>query len=136
MEMPKLNSQSPNSHDNTEKDLIIVPPAVLDSKLRDFELHSNAKSSVKSDIALAVTLLLAFLTIDLQGNFPFVDAATLRGAFLVGFLVSTGKAGYDIVQVLRDKKGNRKELIEELLVQTITQNNANKETKQNKRNNR
>ena len=127
--MPKLNSQSPNTHDNTEKDLIIVPPAVLDNKLRDFELRSNAKSNIKSDVVLTVTLLLAFLTIDLEGNFLFMDAATLRGAFFVGFLVSTGKVMYDVIRIFRDKKGNRAELIRELIKQSGNKNNANKKTK-------
>ncbi len=85
MEIKKINSQLPIVYDNTESDLILVPPSVLDNKLRDFEGHNKINSSISSDITLAVALLLPVLTATFT-DYSFIRGATIRGAFLTGFI--------------------------------------------------
>lgn len=119
MNMPKLNSQYPNTYDNTEKDLILVSPSVLDNKLRDFENYGIIKTSIKGDVALALALFIAVFTVvefvDLLP--PIITASTLRGAFVVAFLVMIVKIAVDIRRIRTSPWGSRTrgEIIDALL---------------------
>lgn len=119
MDMPKLNSQYPNTHDNTEKDLILVSPAVLDNKLRDFENHGMIKANIKGDIVLAVTLFIAVFTVVEFVNPlpPIVTGATLRGAFVAALLFVIGKILMDLQRMKTSPQGfrTRAEIIHALL---------------------
>ena len=135
--MPNLHSQNPDPHDNTEKDIIWVTPMVLDNKLRDFEQRVGAKDALVGEVALAVTLIVAFITINPEATFLRVDAPTLRGAFGIAFLLTLGKIGYDLFQLWRGKRDGREELIRGLLKPADTpKNHANQKAKSNNRGNR
>gem|GEM_PF-2511068 len=117
--MPKLNSQYPNAHDNTEKDLIYVTPAVLENKLRDFENHGMAEADIKGDIVLAVTLFIAVFTV---AEFtdplpPIITGATLRGAFVAALLFMIMKILFAFHKIKISPQGarTRKEIIDVLL---------------------
>lgn len=112
MEIPKLKSHSPRFHDNTEPDVIIVPPSVLDNKLRDLEGRNKARSSISSDIALAVTLIIAIFTTTFR-DFPFINGATIRGTFIAGLIVILIKIGWDIYKIYIDG-GDRADLVNSL----------------------
>ncbi|NQU77719.1 hypothetical protein HQ544_03405 [Candidatus Falkowbacteria bacterium] len=116
--MKTLELKSPKSHfpeiyDNTEKDLILVSPDVLDNKLRDFERNSQARGSIISDITLAVSLLIAVLTTIFK-DFSFISGSTIKGAFVTGFLVVLVKVGYSVYKIFWDKKQTRTDIISSL----------------------
>ncbi len=113
MEIPKLKSHSPKFHDNTEEDLIVVPPSVLDNKLRDFEEYHKAHGGISGYIALAVTLIVAIFTTTFK-DFSFIRGATIRGAFVAGLVIVFVKIGHDIYKIFFKKRNNRIELVNSL----------------------
>ena len=123
MDMPKLNSQYPNVHDNTEKELIFVSPAVLDNKLRDFENYGMVKADIKGDIVLAVTLFIAVFTVAEFTNPlpPIITGATLRGAFVTALLFMIVKILFAFHKIKVSNRGarTRKEIIDVLLGESI-----------------
>ncbi|MFC1757013.1 hypothetical protein ACFLZC_02575 [Patescibacteria group bacterium] len=108
MKIQKPKSHVPKIHDNTEEDLILVPPSVLDNKLRDFESYHKAQSSIVSDIALAVTLVAAFFASTFR-DFAYISGATIKGAFLVGFLAIAVKIGFSIYKINKDENNHTRE---------------------------
>jgi len=108
MKIQKPKSHLPKIHDNTEEDLILVPPSVLDNKLRDFESYHRTQSSIVSDIALAVTLIAAFFASTFR-DFTYVSGATIKGAFLVGFLVIAIKIGFGVYKINKNENSYTRE---------------------------
>lgn len=103
MEMPKLKSQSPKTYDNTEEDLILAPPAVLDNKMRDFENYQQARGSIFSDIALAITLLVTILATDFKDILPpIITGAKIHGVFIAGFIGMLVKIGFSLFKIFRE----------------------------------
>lgn len=114
MEIPKLKSHSPKIYDNTEGDIILVSPSVLDNKLRDLEIRSWATGSIGSYVGLAVTLLAAIFASEFK-NFSYISGQTIRGVFIAGFVVVIIKIGYDIYKILWSKNSrDRKTILSEL----------------------
>ncbi len=114
MEIQKPKSHSPKIHDNTEEDLILIPPSVLDNKLRDFEYHHKAKDSISSDIALAVALIVAILSTSFR-DFSFIKGSTIKGAFIVGFIAIFIKIIFSLYKIFYNNKHNRTDVIKNLL---------------------
>ncbi len=113
MQIPKLKSHSPKFHDNTESDVIVVTPNVLDNKLRDFEEHNKIRSSISSDIALAATLVVAIFTTTFK-DFSFIKGSTIKGAFIIGLLVVLVKIGHSVYKIYFSDRNNRIDLINSL----------------------
>ena len=113
MKIPKLKSHSPVTHDNTEKDLIIVPPSVLDNKLRDFEEHQKMRNKLLGDVALAVALIIPVLTATFS-DYPYVAGATLRGVFLAGFIFVLVRIAYGGYKLYHADGHARVDLVESL----------------------
>ena len=115
MEILKPKSHSPKIHDNTEEDIIFVPPSVLENKLRDFEEYNRNWNTLGSDITLAITLIVAIIAMDFR-NFVGLDGPTIRGAFLIGFILMLLKIFYILYKILFRKDGKDREgLIKNLL---------------------
>jgi len=110
MEIKKLKSCKPTFHDNTESDLIIVPSGILDNKLRDFEIYHSAKSSLPSDITLAVTFIVAIFAANFI-NPPFLDGSTIRGFFGAGLFFVLIKIGFSLYQIFWANGHARAEII-------------------------
>jgi len=94
MKIPKLKSHTPKFHDNTESNIILVCPEVLDNKLRHLEIHEKVWGRLGTEIGLLAALLIAFFT----NAFPdhrFVSGGTVRGAFLFAAI-------YMIIRISRD----------------------------------
>jgi hypothetical protein len=118
MEIKKPKSHTPTIHDNTEKDLILVPPSVLDNKLRDLEEHQRVRGTIASDIALAITLLVAVLTSTFNDQ-AFIKGSTIRGAFITGFIVILIKIGYGIYKIYQTDKKARINIINDLKIPEV-----------------
>lgn len=125
MEIPKPKSQSPKIHDNTEEDLILVPPSVLDNKLRDFEEYHKAHSIISGDIALAIVLLVTVLTTTFKDVY-FLKGLTIRGVFLTGFIVMLIKIGHNLYKIFYADKHSRTDVVKFLLTQKKQNNNKEK----------
>lgn len=119
MEIQKPKSHAPEIHDNTEKDLIIVPPSVLENKLQNFKEHSTARGSISSDIALAITILAAILTSNFK-DFVNIPGKSIQGAFITGFIFMLVKIIYSLIKIR--KTGRKDDIVGSLL-------NENKEMK-------
>jgi|SRR3989344_4719222 len=115
MNIKKPKSHSPTFHDNTDKDIILVPPSVLENKLELLENYSRAFGTVGSDIGLAFVFLTAILTSDFK-DFGLIKGATIEGAFYVGSIVMLIKTCRDLYLIVRSKIKSRKELVRNLLV--------------------
>jgi len=126
MQIPKLKLHSPKLYDNTEADLIIVPPSVLDGKLRDFEQRNQVRASLPGWVAVAVTLLVAILGTTFK-DFSFISGPTIKGAFIVGLLVVLIKIGYDIYRIVKTNKQGRLEIIDALKQHNISDHNKQKD---------
>ncbi|GEM_PF-4631059 len=90
----ELKSQNPVIHDNTEKDIILVPASVLDCKLRDFESFTAARASIAQDVALVVAFLAPVVTSTFSSFFGFSGEA-LKGVFAALAIVMIVKTLYD-----------------------------------------
>ena len=110
MEIPKPKSQSPKIYDNTEDDLILVSPSVLENKLRDFEEYHRVRSTLISYVALAATLILAVIATDFK-DFAGLNGLTIRGAFLFGSVAVLIKISYGIYQIIKKDGRSREEII-------------------------
>lgn len=110
MEIPKPKSHSPKIHDNTEEDLILVPPGVLDNKLRDFEEYSHARSSIVGDVAIIVTLIAVILTSTFN-DIPYLKGTTIRGAFITALFFMLIKIARNIVKIWHADGKKRKDII-------------------------
>ncbi len=118
MEIKKLKSSAPTIHDNTESDLILVPPSILDSKLRDFEIYHSAKSTMPSDITLAITFIVAIFATSFI-DFPFLKGSTVRGAFIAGFIITFVKIVYSIYRIFWANGNARPQIIKSLIKSSL-----------------
>ena len=114
MEIKKPKSHVPIIHDNTEENLILVPPSVLDNKLRDFEIYHKERSSLPSDITLAITLLVAIFTASFV-DFPFISGSTIRGSFIAGLILILVKIGFSVFKMIQADGSARTDLIGSLV---------------------
>mgnify|MGYP001620090898 CR=1 FL=1 len=114
MEIPKFKSQNPKYHDNTEEDLIIIPPSVLDNRLRDFEENYKFRSTIGGDIALAVALILPVLTATFSNLFG-ITGATIKGVFIAGFVFMTIKISFSLYKIYHTDGHARSDLVKSLL---------------------
>lgn len=112
--MPRLKSQNPKSYDNTEQELILVSPSVLDNKLRDFEVHNRYWSSLPGDITLAITLIIAIFTASFI-DFPFIKGSTIRGTFIAGLVLTSVKIVFSLIQLAKYSGHARSDLIRSFL---------------------
>lgn len=111
--MPKLKSQNPKPYDHTEEDLIMVPPAVLDNKLRDFEEHFKFRSAIGGDIAFALALIIPVITATFNDHVG-VSGSTIRGVFIAGFIYALARVIRDVYRILQTDGHARKDLINSL----------------------
>lgn len=81
-------------HDNTEKDVILVPASVLDCKLRDFESLTTARASLAQDVALVVAFFAPVVSGNL-GSFLGLSGETIKGVFAALAVVMIIKTLYD-----------------------------------------
>lgn len=86
METKKLKSHNPTFHDNTDENLILVPPHMLENRLIPFEDYTKIRGSIISNIGLAFTFLTAIITSDFRDIFGF-RGSSIQGAFISGFIV-------------------------------------------------
>lgn len=114
MEIQKPKSHSPEIHDNTEKEIIFVPPSVLLAKLQDFEGYSKAIGSIWSDLGVAITLLAAIATTNFNdiGNF---SGQSIRGAFITGLLFMLIRIGNDAYKIFTAKTRSKTDVVQSLL---------------------
>lgn len=115
MEIQKPRSHSPKIHDNTEEDLILVPPSVLDNKLRDFEEYNRPHSSVSGDVALTITLIVAILTSTFN-DLPYLKGMTIRGAFITAFIFMLVKMGRNLYKIWHANGSKREDIIRVLKI--------------------
>lgn len=120
MKIPKLKSHLPKIYDNTEPDLILVSPSVLDNKLREFEKINQARDSITGDIALAITLLVAVLATTFK-DFSFISGPTIKGAFIAGLVVVIVKIGHSLYKIFWINKQSRVDVIDSLKQQNLCQ---------------
>lgn len=113
MQIKTPKSHSPTIHDNTEEDLIMVPPSVLENKLRDMEEYYKARGGIKSDIGLAVALLVAVLTASFI-DIPYISGATIRGAFITALIFIVMKVLYDLYRIFWYDKRDRCHILKSL----------------------
>lgn len=116
MEIEKPKSHSPVVHDNTEEDLILVPPSVLENKLESFEHYSRASGTIGSDIALAITFIVPLLTSADFKSFGPISGATIQGAFYIGAIVVLIKIVYGYLQIKNAPVKSRGGIVHDLLV--------------------
>lgn len=109
MEIKKPKSHSPKVHDNTDEHLFLVPPSVLENKLRDFEEYINARGGIGADAALALTLLISIIATDFR---PFLNFSgeSIRGAFITAFVFMLVKIARDAYLIKKNKK-SREDLL-------------------------
>lgn len=111
--MPKLKSQNPKPYDHTEEDLIMVPPAVLDNKLRDFEEHFRFRSAIGGDIAFALALIIPVITATFNDHVG-ISGSTIKGVFIAGFVYALTRVIRDAYKILQTDGHARKGLIDSL----------------------
>ena len=95
MRIKKLNSHEVVIHDNRERDLIIVSPAVLENKFEPLKRYLRAIGAIGSDIALAFIFLTPLLTSVKFQDFGPIRGATIEGAFYVGSIVMFIRVCFD-----------------------------------------
>jgi len=128
MKMPILKSQNPKPYDNTEESLIIVPPSILDNKLRDFEKSHQLRNTIGGDIVLAVTFILPVLTATFKDSnyYPFgITGATISGAFIAAFIFMLVKITYSGYKIYKTNNYTRSDLIGSLLSDSKSKKNNN-----------
>lgn len=109
-----LKSQHPVVHDNTEEDIILIPPSVLDCKLRDFESFTTARASIAQDVALAVAFLAPVVSSDFRFFFGF-SGETIKGIFAALAVVMIIKSLYDAtIMLMKWRSHNRAAVIRSL----------------------
>ncbi|MBI5913109.1 hypothetical protein HY839_01565 [Candidatus Azambacteria bacterium] len=114
MEIKKLKSHMPRVHDNTEEDLIIVPPCVLENKLNSFEEYTRMRGSIGTSMGLALTLLVAVITSDFK-DFISLPGASIRGAFVTAFIVILVLIIHNLFRLYRAPVKNRASIVKTFL---------------------
>lgn len=114
MQIKKPRSHSPKIYDNTEEDLVLISPKVLDNVLRDLEEYQRPRNAISNNILLALALLVPIFTSTFR-DFSFISGAVIRGAFIVGFLGALVLLGLNLYRMYRADRYGRKELINSLL---------------------
>jgi hypothetical protein len=115
MEIKKPRSHTPRVHDNTEEDLILVPPSVLQGKLHKFEDYVKGRGSLGSDVAVAIALLITLLTANFK-DFAGISAGAIEGAFIAAFVFMIVKIIYDFsTKVHNAPIKTREDVVENLL---------------------
>ncbi len=121
MKIQKPRSHSPIIHDNTEEDLILVPPSVLENKLDLFEAYTRVRGSIGVNIGLALTLLVSIVTSDFKNIFG-LSGPSIRGAFVTGLIVMVVIIIRDIAKLKEAPVKSRTEIVKTLLkAKTIKQ---------------
>lgn len=124
--IPNPKSHNPTVYDNTEKDLILVPPSVLDGNLRDFESFIASETSILEDIVLIITLAVPILS-NSFGTFMGLSGETIKGAFTFATLVVVSKLIRDIYIVyFKNKNLSRASIIKSLRDESNNLKNNNK----------
>jgi len=118
MEIKKPNSHTPIVHDNTEKDLILVPPSVLDGKVRDFEEQGKMRLNIPNEIALALAFIIPIFTATFD-DYVYVKGATIRGFFIAGFVFIIARLIYNGYHLSKIKKYARIDLINSFTIESI-----------------
>ncbi len=95
--MPKLKSQNPKPYDNTEDELIMVTPAVLENKLRDFDERAKIRPLIENTV-LAITLLIPVVTGTFNDS-PYFRGTTIRGIFIAGLIFVVIKIVYQLYRI-------------------------------------
>ncbi|MGC9610684.1 MAG: hypothetical protein ABSE68_00435 [Minisyncoccia bacterium] len=115
MEIKKPRSHTPTIHDNTEEDLILVPPSVLQGKLHKFEDYVKGRGSLGSDVAVAIALLITLLTTNFK-DFVGVSAGAIEGAFIAALVFMIAKIVFDfITKVHKAPIKTREDVVESLI---------------------
>lgn len=114
MQIKKPRSHSPKVYDNTEEDLILTPPSVLEGKLRRFEEHIKAREGLISNIGVALALLIAVLTADFK-DFEKLSGQSIQGAFITGLFGMIILISYKGYRIYRTKGRSRKDVLQDLL---------------------
>lgn len=140
METKRLKSHTPSVYDNTEEDLILAPPSVLENKLRDFEDSNRLHVLLGSNIALAVTILTAIVTAEFK-DLLGLSGQTIRAVFVTAFIIMIVKIIDDLLKIRAAPYKSRKDVIHNLLGERVIKQDdkviyADEKTKQGKRNNR
>src|SRR3989338_225149 len=100
MKIKRPKSHIPKVHDNTEGDLILVPPCVLENKLALFEEYTKIKATLGANVGLWLTLAIAIVTPDFKDFLGF-SGARIRGAFVTAFIIMTFVIIIDIFKLYR-----------------------------------
>lgn len=114
MEIKSPKSNSPEIHDNTEKDLILISPSVLKNKLHQLIGIQRARAEFVVYVSLAATLLAAITTADFH-DFGRVGAASIQGAFIIGLIVAFIFALRAAWTLRSDRDGNVEVTVNKLL---------------------
>ncbi len=113
MEIKKPKSHTPKIHDNTEEDLIMVPPSVLDNKFRDFEENQKMRNQLLGDIALAIALITPVLTATFN-DYSHITGTTIKGVFLAGFIFILSRIIYGAYKIYHADGHARADLVKSL----------------------
>jgi len=133
MEIRKPKSHNPFVHDNTDEHIIMVPPSVLENKLTPFEDYIKIRGSIGSNVGLALMLFVTIITADFQ-DFAGISGASIRGAFVTGFIAMVVVVIYDFLRLNKITKRSRKDIVADLLLENsekVYQSGDKKLKKQN-----
>lgn len=125
MNIKKPKSHSPIIHDQTERDLILVPPSVLRNKLGSLQGYLKATGAVGSDIALAFIFIIPIFTAEFK-SFGKINGATIEGAFYIGSIVMLIKIMYDLYKIHYAPIKSSDEVVDGFLSDKNLQNKENK----------
>ncbi len=119
MEIQSPRSTKPEVFDNTEKELILVSPSVLERLFGKFGDFLTARASIGNDLAVGVALAVPLASSDFHSVLG-IPGATIQGAMFFGLLVVAGKIVVNIVHIKRRwRTHNREAVIQELLQKPV-----------------
>ena len=120
MKITKPKSHTPTIHDNTEEDLILVPPSVLENTLDSFEAYVRIHGGVVANIGLALALFISVVTSDFKDIFG-LSGQSIQGAFVAGLIIMVVIIIKDAVKLVKLPVKSRTEIVKTLLKAKIIQ---------------